>query len=54
MIFFKCKCKRKGKRKGIKIFQKRSILNQNSRLTNKKGELYFLIAKFPLYYRNIN
>ena len=42
------------KRKGIEIFQKRSILIQNSRLTNKKGELYFSIAKFPLYYRNIN
>ena len=31
----------RGKRKGIEIFQKRSILIQNSRLTNKKGNFTF-------------
>ena len=30
-----------GKEKGIEIFQKRSILIQNSRLTNKKGNFTF-------------
>ena len=47
MIFYNVNVNERGKRKGIEIFQKRSILNQNPRLTNKKRGTLLFNSKIP-------